>query len=186
MWAYAALYLSMRTRFTTYTAGMMIETSRHTTQGTQAQLTELAAKAGTSRAAYNAIAAANVVAVIGMLSAIVIPAYQDHQASVRMIQAATVGKAATAYADSYFDQYRSIPRDFNAADFMSALPPAVKEIGVDSQTGVITITMKGGKAIADKSLKFVAAIEGGNHLLWTCTSEQIQDRYLPQECRQSR
>ena len=165
----------------------MIEAVQSTTQGTQQQLDELAGKGGTSRAAYIFILIINVIAVIGVLAAIAIPAYQDRVARTRMIQALSVGQNATAYVDGYFDQYRSIPRNLDAADFMLSLPPSVKEVSIDNQAGVVTITMNGGgKAIADKSLKFVAAIAGGDHLRWTCMSEQIQDRYLPQECRQAR
>jgi len=164
----------------------MIETVRATTPDMQQQLKELAGKGGTSRAAYNFAVGVAVVAVIGALAAIAIPAYQDSAARARMTEALTVGKAATEYADDYFNQYRSIPSNLEAADFMSSLPPSVKEVSVDNQAGAITITMKGGgKAIEDKSLKFVAAI-AGDHLRWTCMSEQIQDRYLPQECRQGR
>lgn len=164
----------------------MIETVHSTTQGTRRQLGELSGKGGTSHAAYIFILVVTFVAIIGMLAAIAIPAYQDYTAKARMAQAMTVGRAATVYVDNYFVQYRSIPRNLEAADFMSSLPPSVKRVSVDNQTGTITITMKGGKAIEDKSLKFVSAIEGGDHLRWTCMSEQIQDRYLPQECRQAR
>ena len=164
----------------------MIEAVRATTQGTQRQVGELAGKGGTSRAAYISIWIITSVAVIGILAAIAIPAYQDYTTRARMSQALTVGRAATAYVDNYFNQYRSIPRNLEAADFMSSLPPNVKEVSVDNQAGTITITMKGGAAIECKSLKFFAAIEGGDHLRWTCMSEEIPDQYLPQDCRRTR
>ncbi len=163
-----------------------IETVRATTQGTQAQLGELAGKGGTSRAAYIFIWVVNCVAVIGALAAIAIPAYQDYTSRARMTRAMTVGRAATAYVDNYYVQYRSIPRNLDAADFMLSLPLSVKEVDVDNQTGTISITMKGAKAIDGKSLKFVSALTGGDHLSWTCLSDEIQDRYLPQECRRSK
>ncbi len=162
-----------------------IATVRATTQGTQRQLGELAGKGGTSHAAYVVILIINFIAIIGILAAIAIPAYQDYTTRARMTQAATVGRAATAYVDHYYAQYRSIPRNLDAADFMSSLPPSVKEVSVDNQAGTITITMNGAAAIEGKSLKFFA-LEGGDHLSWSCLSEQIQERYLPQECRRTR
>lgn len=165
----------------------MIETVRSTTQGTQRQLGELAGKGGTSHAAYIFILIITFVAVFGVLAAIAIPAYQDYATKARMTRALTVGKAATEYVDSYYNQYRSIPRNLDAADFMSSLPPNVKEVSVDNQAGTITITMKGAAAIEGKSLKFFAAVEGaGDRLRWTCMSDEIQDRYLPQDCRRMR
>ncbi len=159
---------------------------RSTTQGTQEQLAELAGKGGTSHAAYRAILAINAVATIGVLAAIAIPAYQDSAARARVAEALTVGRDATEYADNYYSQYRSIPSNLDAADFMSSLPPSVKAVSIDNQAGTITITMTGGKAINGKSLNFIASNTGGDRLRWTCMSEQIQDRYLPQECRQGR
>lgn len=164
----------------------MIETVRVTTQGTQRQLGELAGKGGTSHVAYIFILIVTFVAIIGVLAAIAIPAYQDYTSKARMTQALTVGREATEYVDNYFNQYRSIPRNLDAADFMSSLPHSVTEVSVDNQAGTITITMKGAAAIEGKSLKFVAVLEGGDHLGWTCMSEEIQDRYLPQECRRTR
>lgn len=164
----------------------VIETVRSTTQGTQSQLGELAGKGGTSHTAYISILIVTSVAVIGILAAIAIPAYQVYTAKARMTQAEAAGREATAYVDNYFNQYRSIPRNLDAADFMLSLPPAVKAVSIDNQSGTISITMQGGKAIDDKALKFVAATERGDHLSWTCMSEQIPDRYLPQDCRQTR
>ncbi len=163
-----------------------IDTVRSTTQGTQRQLGELAGKGGTSHAVFVLILIVTFVAVIGILAAIAIPAYQDYSSRSRTNQALTVGRAATAYVDNYFSQYRSIPRNLDAADFMSSLPPYVQEVSVDNQAGAISIKMKGGAAIEGRSLKFVAALEGGDHLSWTCMSEEIQDRYLPQECWRTR
>ena len=56
----------------------MIDTVRSTTQGTQRQLGELAGKGGTSRAAYIVILVLTFVAIIGILAAIAIPAYQGY------------------------------------------------------------------------------------------------------------
>ena len=160
-----------------------IATVRATTQGTQRQLGELAGRGGTSRAAYVVILVVIGVALIGMLAAVAIPAYQDYTTRARMDQAMPVGRAATAYVNSYFDQYRSTPGNLDAANFMSSLPPVVKAVSIDRQTGTISITMQGSRAIEDKSLKFVPYLAGGDHLSWRCMSEQIDRRYLPQECQ---
>lgn len=160
----------------------LIETVRSTTQGTQKQLDELAHKGGTSRQAGIAIAAVNAVVFLGILAAIAIPAYQDANAKARLVQALTVGKAATSYVDGYYSQYRSLPSNLDAANFMMSLPPYVSAVRVDNQAGTISITMKGGAAIDGKSLKFVTGMTGGDRLNWACMSDDIQDRYLPLEC----
>jgi len=159
---------------------------RASTQGTQRQLGELSGKGGTSNAALIVILILMFVAFIGILAAVAIPAYQDYTAKARMSQAAIVGRSATDYVDNYYNQYRSIPRSLEAANFLASVPPSVKEVGIDSQTGTITITMNSAAVIGGKALKFVPALDGSEQLRWTCMSEEIQDRYLPQNCRQSR
>jgi type IV pilus assembly protein PilA len=126
------------------------------------------------------------VAFIGILAAVAIPAYQGYTIKARISQAVKAGRSATDYVDNYYNQYRSIPRSLEAAYFVVPLPAAVKEAGVDSQTGTITITLNSAAVIGGKTLKFVPARDASDHLGWTCMSEEIQDRYLPQECRQSR
>lgn len=159
---------------------------RATSPGTQRQLGELSGKGGTSNAVFIFILIITFVAFIGILAAIAIPAYQDYTIRARMSQAAIVGRAATDYVGNYYNQYRSIPRSLEASNLAAALPPSVKEVSVDSQTGTITITMNSAAVIGGKALKFVPALDGSDHLGWTCMSEEIQDRYLPQDCRQSR
>jgi Tfp pilus assembly protein PilE len=157
---------------------------RSTTPGTQRQLDELDGKGGTSKIVLIIIAIIAIVAVVGILAAVAIPAYQDYTSKARMVQAANTGKLATDYVDDYFKQYRSIPRSLEASNFASTLPPAIAAVNVDSRSGVITLTMIGSVAIHGKSLKYVPALEGDDQLSWTCMSDEIQDRYLPQNCRQ--
>jgi type II secretory pathway pseudopilin PulG len=159
---------------------------RAKTHDTQRQLGELSGKGGTSKAALIFILIVTCIACIGIVAAVAIPAYQDFNSRARISQALPVGKAATDYVGNYFNQYRTVPRSLVGGDFSASLPPSVAAINVDSQSGIITLTMMGPVPINGKSLKFVPALDGSDQLSWTCMSEDIQDRYLPQECRHAR
>ena len=76
-----------------------------------------------------------------------------------------------------------IPMYANALEL--SLPPSVKGLSFDRQSGVVSITVE-GSTVNGKSILFVPSLDTGNKLVWTCMSEEIQDRYLPVECRQRR
>ncbi|ADE11467.1 hypothetical protein Slit_1230 [Sideroxydans lithotrophicus ES-1] len=163
----------------------MIAEVQATTQDTQRQLGELAGKGGTSKSVVFLVMFLAIVGFVGIVAAIAIPAYQDSAIRARMSQAVVVGRSAEDYVDAYYSTYRTTPRNLEAADFLSSLPSAVKSVTIDSQSGTVTITMKGAAAIEDKTIRFVPA-QGGDQLRWACMSDDIQDRYLPQECRRSK
>ena len=163
----------------------VIATVRASSHDTQRQLGELSGKGGTSSIVIILLLIFTFVAFIGILAAVAIPAYQDYTTKARVTQGVIIGQEATESVGSFYDQYRTVPPSLEAAGFAAALPPAVKEIGIDNQTGTISISMAGG-AVDGKSLQFVPSLDADNQIVWTCMSEEIQDRYLPQDCRQAK
>ncbi len=159
---------------------------RASTHYTQVQLEELDEKGGTSQVVIFIILILSFMGFIGILTSVAIPAYQDYTIKAHTTQALSIGKSAEKFVDDYYTQYSSIPRSLEATSFASSLPPSIKEVGIDRQTGVVTITMNGSPAIDGKTLLFVPAVNAGNRLSWTCMSEDIQNGYLPEECRRSR
>ena len=158
---------------------------RASTHYTQVQLEELAEKGGTSQIVIFIILILSFIGFIGILTSVAIPAYQEKTIKLHTSQALSIGKSAEKFVDAYYTQYSSIPRSLEATSFASSLPPFIKAVSIDSQTGVVTITMNGAAIIDGKTLLFVPAL-AGNRLDWSCYSEEIPDKYLPEECRQSR
>lgn len=158
---------------------------RASAHDTQRQLGELSGRGGTSNVLIIFVLIFTFIAFFGILAAVAIPAYQDYTTKARMVQAANIGRAAADSVGNFYSQYRAIPQSLAAAGFVSSLSPAVKEVSVDSQTGTITIMMNGA-AVGGKSLMFVPSLGDNDQLTWTCMSKEIQDRYLPYDCRQSK
>ena len=128
-----------------------------------------------------------VVAIVGILAAVAIPAYQDYTVRSRVAEGlALAASAKVAVAE-------------NAANGAAALdtgytPPAattnVTSVVVDGTNGEITITTTakaGGGTIVMVPRAGAAALAAGtppaDRISWTCTGGTLVAKYRPAECR---
>lgn len=149
----------------------------------QRQLGELAGRGGTSNAALIVILILVFISVIGMLAAIAIPAYQDYTTRSHTSAARTVGNAAATAVTSYFMEHEDLPENLAASGFATPLPPSVQTLDFNNSNGIVTVTLATGR-VAGKHLLLVPSLDENKQLSWTCLSQEIEDRYLPHECRQ--
>ncbi len=129
-----------------------------------------------------------VVAIIGILAAVAIPAYQDYTQRAQVSEAFTmVDGMKTAIAE--FSQSNGA---FPAADDITAGvgAPVTGKYGAaatTANTGVIIVTMAAagvvGADIATKTITFTPPTLAGltGAFLWTCTSTAKQ-KFLPKTC----
>lgn len=128
-----------------------------------------------------------VVAIIGILAAIAIPAYQDYIARSQVTEAANLASGLKAtVADIYSNE-----GDFKTAKSgKSGLPLAADVTGnyvakVAVAGGKITATMKSsGVSEGIRGKTFVLSpITGAGSIRWDCDNGNILDKYLPANCR---
>ena len=150
----------------------------------QRQIGELSAKGGTSNALLIVFSIVLFLAVIGILAAIAIPAYQDYTTRARMADAAAIGNRAARSVADYYGAHREIPDNLDQAGFPAVQSPSVRTVAVDRQTGVVTVTMASAP-VADKMLLLVPSLAGDDRIDWTCVSDEIPGKYLPPQCRQN-
>jgi type IV pilus assembly protein PilA len=134
-----------------------------------------------------------VVAIIAILAAIAIPAYQNYlirsQVSEGMV---LTGGARTAVAEFYSNTGRWPTGNSSAGLPGTATSTSGKYVaGVNVADGVITATFNTGaanKAIQGKTfvLSPIATATGGS-IAWTCSSTShagdVDNKYLPSSCR---
>ena len=132
-----------------------------------------------------------VVAIIAILAAIAIPAYQDYTIRAQVSEGASLASGAKTAVAEYYAQYGVAPTSNTAAGIDD--PPTnikgnyVKSVAVGAN-GVITATFskaapqKANAAIDGKALVLTPTFGTGG-VQWSCTASTVDDKYLPSNCR---
>ncbi|MAL02725.1 MAG: prepilin-type cleavage/methylation domain-containing protein [Arenimonas sp.] len=125
-----------------------------------------------------------VVAIIAILAAIALPAYQDYVARAQVTEGLSLATGAKTNVSSYFGQNGQYPPDNAAAGL--ATPQSisgryVRSVTVEN-TGQIRVQFGGtaSSKIANTAIVLVPQESAGN-IAWQCSGPA--DRYLPTSCR---
>jgi type IV pilus assembly protein PilA len=135
-----------------------------------------------------------VVAIIGILAAIAIPAYQDYTIRSKVTEGLNLAAAAkTAVSESFASEGQFSPGtnpSYGLPESQSIAGKYVTSVAVGGGTGVLTITYNnaGGKmgGTADGKQITMAPITSNEGAVdWKCdmTVTDMPPKYLPAECR---
>lgn len=131
-----------------------------------------------------------VVAIIGILAAIAIPAYQDYITRSQVSEAVTLGGGLKAPLSEYGADKNAWPTALIAPDATAASNQlnatiigkysTVTTTGLGAYpTGTVTVTMTTGKA-SGSTLLYITENGGSN---WDCTTGTIEQKYRPNACK---
>ena len=127
-----------------------------------------------------------VVAIIGILAAIALPAYQDYTARAQMSEAMVLADGQKGPVTEYFADKGVFPGSNASAGIAAATDISgkyVAQVAVRA-SGVITATMKASQVaagIASTTLSLTPTASSGA-VKWACTSS-AQNKYVPAACR---
>jgi type IV pilus assembly protein PilA len=126
-----------------------------------------------------------VVAIIAILAAIALPAYQDYLIRAQVSEGVTLATGARAAVWDFVSQTGRMPPG-NAS---AGLPVPTSILGkyvasVDATGGIITVAYGGdaNQAITGLTLQLSPFMSGGS-IEWTCSSTTVSGKYLPTSCR---
>jgi type IV pilus assembly protein PilA len=129
-----------------------------------------------------------VVAIVAILAAIAIPAYQNYLVRAQVSEGFVLAGAAKAAEWDFVSDTGRFPPHNQSAGLATSTSIAGNYVSsVDVTDGVIKVLFDGAKAneaIRDAS-KFVilSPVTQAGSIIWTCTPSTVDPKYLPTSCR---
>jgi len=128
-----------------------------------------------------------VVAIIGILAAVALPAYQDYTVRARVTEGLSLATAAkVAVAENAANGASDLASGWSAP----TATPNVTSVGVSGTTGVITITYTAKAGNGDITLvptsagaALAASSVPAASIDWSCTGGSLVAKYRPSQCR---
>ena len=127
-----------------------------------------------------------VVAIIGILAAVALPAYQDYTVRAKVsevILAASSAKVAVAEAAQAGGSMGAITQ---VTSQTSKYVSNVTYASSDASNGIITATAQGDSKIQGKTVQFAGVLQANGQVVWTCAagaSSAMDSKYLPASCK---
>lgn len=126
-----------------------------------------------------------VVAIIGILAAVALPAYQDYTKRAHVSEGITLAASAKAAVTEYYVSQAVWPKSNAEAGLPASTAitgNAVKSVEVKTD-GTITVVYN-DKVTDDATVIFEPSVAStGGSITWTCNSGTVIDNYLPANCR---
>lgn len=124
-----------------------------------------------------------VVAIIGILAAIALPAYQDYTTRAKVTEAIGFASAAKTAVSEYVLSRDAWPADNSAAGLAKTISsPVVSNVQVANE--VITVTLSsGGLGEANGGTFTLTGSTAGAGVSWTCAPLAVPSKFMPSSCR---
>jgi len=132
-----------------------------------------------------------VVAIIGILAAVALPAYQDYTVRAKVTEMILAGSSAKTAVSEAAQVGNGMPAtaSLSVQSQTSKFVSAVSYASTASSTGTVTVTGGASEAkIAGKQINFIGTVGATGQVDWVCraggTGATLMDaKYLPASCK---
>lgn len=134
-----------------------------------------------------------VVAIIGILAAVALPAYQDYTVRAKVsevILAASSAKVAVAEAAQANGGMNAVSITVTTQQSKFVESVSYADGATVGSTGVITAVARGDGAITGKGVQFTGTLQANGQVVWVCASAvaagsvaAMDAKYLPASCK---
>ncbi|CDZ77040.1 Pilin [Legionella massiliensis] len=122
-----------------------------------------------------------VIAILGILISIAVPAYRDHAVRARVTEGLHLAQAAKLSVSERVMATNSLPASQVDTGYTSPNSTANVQSIVIGAEGVITITYT--KLAGNGTITLVPTVESNGDLSWSCTGGTLLRQYRPSTCR---
>lgn len=128
-----------------------------------------------------------VVAIVGILVALALPAYRDYTIRAKVAELAVAASACKVSVVEYQQSQAAWPPTMLASGCSDQATRYVSSVDVAAGTGVITVAANVGPgavdAVAAGDLVLTPSLTAGGQVNWQCTASTIPAKFLPAICR---
>lgn len=126
-----------------------------------------------------------VIAIVGILSAVALPAYQDYTVRAKVSEAMVFAGAGKTAVTEYYYSESAYPSTLDELGLSSTVGSAVVKTQALGANGVLTFTLSSGGLGGANDATFTMTPDNTNSsLVWTCAVTSADDgKYFPQNCR---
>ena len=130
-----------------------------------------------------------VVAIIAILAAIAIPAYQDYLVRTQVSEGAVLTDGAKTAVAEFYSNTGRMPANNESAGLATAASISGKYVNnvLVGSTGIITATFgnQANTAIttSPENTFVLSPVTQAGSIKWTCAGSKVKPKYLPTSCR---
>ena len=126
-----------------------------------------------------------VVAIIGILAAIAIPAYSDYTERAKVSELVTIGSSCKGTVTEFYQSEGNFPDNNDEAGCNATQTEKITSITVSDggATGLITVVSNLTRATGSFILVGTPVSATDDSVEWTCNTSTIIPKFLPANCR---
>jgi hypothetical protein len=161
----------------------LIERQQSSARSREHFLAQVEARGGTSHVVAIVVGVFVVIALIGILAAIALPAYSDYTRRAKVAEAIAVGRQVAVQVGEHYQRTGALPAGLDQLPQQPAANPHVSTLRLDPASGVIEIGVRFGGAAKGGSVYLVPSKETDGRLSWGCKAPAEMQRSVPAACR---
>ena len=123
-----------------------------------------------------------VIAILGILLAIAIPAYQDYTIRAKVSEGLNLAAAPKLAVSEYQQSNGAFPTTNASAGYDGAATTIVSSIAIGA-AGQILITYAAPTEIAGDTITLTPATTAAGPITWSCRAGSLEPKYTPSSCR---